>query len=223
MAKSEAPRPRRPCRPEDPDADAVARILDGHAAADELDRKYRQGLLNHAASSLHDRARAEAVVQDTLADAFNNVGTFQGRSSFFAWLYSIYKFRLLKEQKAVLVVAGREVEFDSPGQSDDVEDQGAARPQEADWITQIEQALTVSRQHTPERDHEQRERLLEVVKDVRELLTPQTREVFYLTMAGLSPGEIALVLKVSASDVRNHLKRGREVLKEKRDQRRSID
>jgi RNA polymerase sigma factor (sigma-70 family) len=221
MIENEASKPRGPCRPEDPDKEVVARILDGHEAARELDAKYRSGLLEHAASSLRDRDRAETVVQDVFVDAFNNVGTFLGRSSFFTWLYSLYKYRLLKEEKAVVVAYRREVGFksDSATRSGDAEDQAAAQPQEANWITQIEQAVTIGRQHAPEADHDGREQLLAVVGDIREYLSPQTKEVFFMVLAGLTPGDIARVLGVTEADVRGHLMRGREVLKEKRDRR----
>lgn len=221
MAENEARKRSGPCRPGDPDEEAVARILEGHKAAEELDAKYRAGLVTRAASLLHDRERARTVVEDTLADAFTRIGTFRGGSSFFNWVYSIFRFRLLKEQKAMAFAARREVGFGSesvPG-----EDRDEDPLQEADWITQIEQALTVGRQHTPEGDHEQRERLLEVVGDIRESLSPQTREVFYLIVAGLSSKEIARVLGTSEANVRNHVNRGREVLKAKRDERSGID
>jgi DNA-directed RNA polymerase specialized sigma24 family protein len=58
-----------------------------------------------------------------------------------------------------------------------------------------------------------------VIGDIREYLSPQTKEVFYLVLAGLTPGEVARVLGVTEANVRGHLKRGREVLKEKRDRR----
>jgi len=221
MVENETRKPRGPCRPGDPDEEAVARILAGRKAAEDLDAKYRSGLLEHAASSLRDRERAKAVVQGTMGDAWEKLGTFKGLSSYFSWLYGIYKYRLLAEQRAVKVAAGREKGFESDAadRSEDMEDQDAARPRESGWIDQIEQALTVGRQHTPEGDHEQRERLLEVVGDIRESLPQQTKEVFLLMLAGLSVGEIALLLKSSEANVRGHLMRGREVLKEKRDQR----
>jgi RNA polymerase sigma-70 factor (ECF subfamily) len=224
MAENETDRPRGPCKPGDQDEQAVARMLDGHTAAEELSKKYGGAFLKRALKLLHDSVRAEQVVQDTFVDAFNQLGTFKGQSSFFTWLYGIFKYRLLKERKAV-VAAGRAVPFESESasRSSDPEDQEAAQPQEAGWIDQIEQALTLGRQHTPEKDHEARVQLLAVVKDIREFLTPQTKEVFYLIVAGLSFGEIARVLDVSDANVRNHVKRGREVLKEKRDERRRVD
>ena len=226
MAESEDNKPHGPYQTGDPDKEAVARILDGHEASRELDAKYRSGLLEHAASSLRDRDRAEAVVQDTFVDAFNNIGTFEGRSSYFTWLYGIYKYRLLKERKAVVVTGKREVGLDAEGgapgaHSSDPESTRQRR--EDEWVSEIERALTIGRQHTPEADHAGRDRLLEVVKDIHEFLTPQTREVFYLIVAGLSFGEIARVLSTSDANVRNHLKRGREVLKAKRDERGEID
>jgi len=89
MTASEAEKPRGPCRPGDPDEEAVARIVAGHKAAEALDAKYRSGLLVHAASALHDRGRAAAVVKDTLDDVFNRIRKFRGGSSFFMWLYSL--------------------------------------------------------------------------------------------------------------------------------------
>jgi RNA polymerase sigma-70 factor (ECF subfamily) len=226
MAEIEANKPRGPCRPGDPDEKAVARMLDGHEAARELDKKYRGGLVNRASGLLRDRDRAETVVQDTLAEAFNQVGTFKGQSSYFTWLYGIYKYRLLKERKAVVVTGKREVGLDAEGgapgaHSSDPESTRQRR--EDEWVSEIERALTIGRQHTPEADHVVRDRLLEVVNDIHEFLTPQTREVFYLMVAGLSFGEIARVLDVSDGNVRNHVKRGREVLKAKRDERGEID
>ena len=224
MIESETEKPRGPCRPGDPDAEVVARMLGGHEAAKELDKKYRFALTNYAAKSLHDRDRAEVVVQDTLVDAFNNIGTFKGSSTFFTWLRSIFKYRLLKEQKAV-VAAGRSVGFESESatRSGDPEDQDAAQPRESGWIDQIEQAVTLGRQHTPEKDHEDRAQKLAVLKDIRESLTPQTKEVFYLLAADLSVGEIAHLLGTSDANVRNHVKRGREVLKVKRGERGRVD
>jgi DNA-directed RNA polymerase specialized sigma24 family protein len=62
-----------------------------------------------------------------------------------------------------------------------------------------------------------------VVKDIRESLSPQTKEVFYMTLAGLTPGEIAHLLGVTEANIRGHVMRGREVLKSKRDLRGRID
>jgi RNA polymerase sigma factor (sigma-70 family) len=200
-------------------------MLGGHEAAEELDRKYRRSLLGHAMKSLHNCDQAERVVEATFADAFNELRTFKGQSSFFTWLYGFFGHRLQRERAAVLVSARRDVSFEeeSATRSGDPEDQDAARPREAGWIDQIEQAVTVGRQHTPEKDHEARERVLEVVKDIHGSLPEQTREVFYLQMVGLSTGDIARVLGSSDANVRNHVKRGREVLKQKRDERSSID
>ena len=221
MIESATEKPRGPCRPGDPDEESVARMLAGHAAAEVLDKKYRGSFVEHAMKSLRNRDRAERVVEDTFSDAFTQLRNFRGQSSFFTWLYGILRNKLLNEHRAVAVAARREVDFESESaaRSGDPEDQAAAQPQESGWIDQIEQAVTLGRQRTPEKDHEARDRLLEVVNDIHELLTPQTREVFYLVVAGLSFGEIARVLNTSDANVRGHVKRGRAVLKEKRDGR----
>lgn len=221
MIESETEKPRGPCRLGDPDEESVTRMLDGHAAAEVLDKKYRGSFVEHAMKSLRNRDRAERVVEDTFSDAFTQLGNFKGQSSFFTWLYGILKHKLLNEHRAVAVTARREVDFESESaaRSGDPEDQAAAQPQESGWIDQIEQAVTLGRQRTPEKDHEARDRLLEVINDIHELLTAQTREVFYLVVAGLSCGEIARVLGTSDANVRGHVKRGRAILREKRDGR----
>jgi len=223
MTENETEKPRGPCRPGDPDEESVTRMLDGHRAAEELDEKYRGGLLDHATKALHSLERASRVVEDTFVDAFNSIGTFRGRSTFFTWLYCIFKSQLLKEQRARAVAARREVDFESETAADSADPEGpdASRSNESGWLDQIEQSVFTGRQHTPEKDHEARERLLEVVKDVREALPPQTRDVFLLIVAGFSFGEIAAVLGTSEANVRGHVKRGRAVLKERRDGRKT--
>jgi len=223
VIESETEKPRGPCRPGDPDGKSVTRMLAGHTAAEELDRKYRGGLLDHAAQALHSLERARRVVEDSLADAFNNIGTFRGQSTFFTWLYCIFKNRLLREQRTRAVAARREVDFESETTADsaDPDEPDASRPNETGWLDQIEQSVFTGRQHTPEKDHEARERLREVAKDIHELLPPQTREVFQHILAGFSFGEIAQVLGTSEANVRGHVMRGRAVLKEKRDGRKA--
>jgi RNA polymerase sigma factor (sigma-70 family) len=196
-------------------------MANGSQAAEELVKKYQGAFTNRAASVLGDRGRAVVVVQDTFVAAFNGLDKFRGESKFFTWLYRIFNNRLLGERKAVTVAARREVSFEgeSATRSGDPESQDPARPREADWIDQIEQAVTLGRQHNPEKDHEARDRLVEVTKDIHECLPEQTERVFYLKMAGLSTSEIAHVLRTSDANVRNHVKRGRAVLKQKRDER----
>jgi len=200
-------------------------MLDGHQAAEELFKKYQGGFTNRAASVLGDRDRAVAVVQDTFVDAYNGLAEFRGESKFFTWLYRIFSNRLLRERKTVAVAARRDVRFEDETAtgSGDPESQAPARPREADWIDQIEQAVTIGRQHTPERDHAVRQSLTEVAKDIHESLPEQTREVLYLKLLGLANDEVARILDTSDANVRNHMKRGRDVLKEKHNERSGID
>jgi RNA polymerase sigma factor (sigma-70 family) len=218
MTETDAVRTRGPCRAGDPDAEAVARMLAGDAAARELDAKYRAGLVEHAESILHDRARAEAVAQDSLADAFTRVGTFSGSSTFFTWLYGIYKYRLLKESKAAAARDAREVAADEPAGSS-AAGAGGRQRYEDDWVSAIERAVTIGRQHTPETDHDVRAQLVAVVADVRRALPPATREVFYMLLSGMSNAEIARVTGTTEANVRGHLRRGRQVLRKLRDGR----
>jgi RNA polymerase sigma-70 factor (ECF subfamily) len=65
-------------------------VLDGDNTSFELIlRRYNQRLFRVARSLLGDDAEAEDVVQDAYLRAYQNLGRFEGRSSFSTWLTKI--------------------------------------------------------------------------------------------------------------------------------------
>jgi RNA polymerase sigma-70 factor (ECF subfamily) len=68
----------------------LAAALQGSADEfNELTEPYRRELRVHCYRILGSLAEAEDMVQETLLHAWKRLGTFQGRSSFRAWLYKI--------------------------------------------------------------------------------------------------------------------------------------
>ena len=72
------------------DARAVARARDGdHAAFRELVERYQGRALGLALRVLRDEEMARDVVQDAFLKAYGSLDRFEGRSSFYTWLYRI--------------------------------------------------------------------------------------------------------------------------------------
>ena len=64
--------------------------MDGDAEAfGNLVRKYQDRLFNSMVHQLRNESVAEDVVQEAFLAAFNRLETFQGKSSFYTWLYRI--------------------------------------------------------------------------------------------------------------------------------------
>ena len=74
----------------DIDAVYVRRVQDGDVAAfDFLVHKYRERLFSIVYNLTSNREDSADLVQESLIKAFSSIGRFQGKSSFFTWLYRI--------------------------------------------------------------------------------------------------------------------------------------
>jgi len=72
------------------DEELVARALaDDRAAGDELVRRYQGRVYSLVYHMVGNREDAEDLVQDIFIRAFRNLGSFQGRSRFYTWIYRI--------------------------------------------------------------------------------------------------------------------------------------
>ncbi len=56
---------------------------------DWLIKKYRERLFSVAYNLVSNREDASEIIQDAFIKAFRSIGKFQGKSSFFTWLYKI--------------------------------------------------------------------------------------------------------------------------------------
>lgn len=83
----------------------IARTLGGEADAfTPLLLKYKEPLFELASRILRNRAEAEDVLQDAFVDAFRHLQSFNHRSRFSTWLYSIVLNRIrnhLRHNKVV--------------------------------------------------------------------------------------------------------------------------
>lgn len=74
----------------DVDMAHVARVQSGDVAAfDFLVRKYRERLFSIVYNMTSNREEAADLTQEALIKAFRSIERFQGKSSFFTWLYRI--------------------------------------------------------------------------------------------------------------------------------------
>src|SRR5512133_483988 len=72
------------------DKEIIQRVLDGDTAGFELImRRYNRRLYRVARTVLRNDADAEDVVQDAYLRAYENLGRFEERGSFSAWLAKI--------------------------------------------------------------------------------------------------------------------------------------
>jgi RNA polymerase sigma-70 factor, ECF subfamily len=72
------------------EAELVARAQAGDVGAfEQLSSAYADRLFMMLLRLLGDRAEAEDVVQEVMLRAWQGIGRFQGRSSYFTWLYRI--------------------------------------------------------------------------------------------------------------------------------------
>jgi RNA polymerase sigma-70 factor (ECF subfamily) len=70
--------------------DLISRSVSGDAAAaDALLDRYKDDVYNIVRRMVDDRETVEDIVVEVLAEAYQSLGTFKGRSAFRTWLYRI--------------------------------------------------------------------------------------------------------------------------------------
>jgi RNA polymerase sigma-70 factor (ECF subfamily) len=175
---------------------AAARAGDESAFA-ALTQRYRPELQVHCYRMLGSFEDAEDVVQETFLRAWRRRGTFEGRSSFRAWLYGIATHASLDAvaQKRRRATAGSEVLWLQP-YPDRLLDAAAPREDEPDAVVvtkeTIELAFLVAIQH----------------------LGPRQRAVLILRdVLGWSAKESATLLETTVDSVNSALRRARSTLK----------
>lgn len=78
----------------------VSRCLDGDASAfRQLYDRYAQAMYNTALRILNSKADAEDILQEAFADAFQNLRSFENKSTFGAWLKQIVVYKSINYLK----------------------------------------------------------------------------------------------------------------------------
>jgi RNA polymerase sigma-70 factor, ECF subfamily len=182
---------------------AAARAGDESAFA-ALAERYRPELQVHCYRMLGSFEDAEDLVQETFLRAWRRRGTFEGRSSFRAWLYGIATHASLDavEQKRRRATAGAEVLWLQP-YPDRLLDAAAPREDEPDAVVvtkeTIELAFLVALQHLPPT-----QRAVLIVRDV----------------LGWSARETAALLETTVAAVNSALQRARATMRKRLPERR---
>lgn len=129
--------PARAGAPDEPsDAEAVARAREGdHEAFRVLVERYQGRAFRLAARVLRDEERARDVVQEAFLKVYGALRRFEGRSSFYTWLYRVVMNLCLDlRRREAREAKGREVEWSdetSPGWEDaEVDPPGAPHAEE---------------------------------------------------------------------------------------------
>ncbi|MCC6651206.1 MAG: sigma-70 family RNA polymerase sigma factor [Candidatus Eisenbacteria bacterium] len=91
---------------DDPESDA------GRAAARELFERYRERVYLWCARRVRNREEALDLAQDVLVSAFRALGSFEGRSRYSTWIFTIARNRCHRAMRAPSLVRDDEIEVD---------------------------------------------------------------------------------------------------------------
>lgn len=178
---------------EDPDAEVVRRVQAGDVEAfEELVRRHSRRVFGTLAGLIGNLDDVRDVTQDVFLKAFENIGSFQGRSKFSTWLTSI------------AVNTGRQLLRDrKPLEPLEEEDDEGFRPRQIQsWAENPEQLFAAS----------QRDELVRMAV----LRLPEKYRVVVLLrdIQQLSTEEAASALDLSIPALKARLVRGRLMLRE---------
>lgn len=100
------------------DDDLLAALREGAGpearrnAATELLLRYRDAVYLWCFRYTRDHDRAMDLSQDVMVSAWEKIGTFEGRSKFSSWLYSITRNRCIDASRKIDVLADEEITDD---------------------------------------------------------------------------------------------------------------
>jgi len=173
----------------------IRRAKAGDASAfAELVRRYSQRVYNLALRMMRNRQDAEDVLQETFLSAYEKIRDFDGRSTFYTWLYriavnaSLMKLRSKHYTKTFVPL-------------DDAETAELVKPVLVDWSQYpVDQLL----------DEEARNVMERAIQSLPDLY----RSVFVLRdLEQLSTKETARILGLSEDNVKTRLRRARLFLR----------
>jgi RNA polymerase sigma-70 factor (ECF subfamily) len=173
----------------------ISRAKAGDASAfAELVRRYSQRVYNLALRMMRNRQDAEDVLQETFLSAYEKIRDFDGRSTFYTWLYriavnaSLMKLRSKHYTKTFVPL-------------DDAETAELVKPVLVDWSQYpVDQLL----------DEEARNVMERAIQSLPDLY----RSVFVLRdLEQLSTKETARILGLSEDNVKTRLRRARLFLR----------
>jgi RNA polymerase sigma-70 factor (ECF subfamily) len=102
------------------DADLLVLVREGgdaaerQAAATELLLRYRDAVYLWCFRYTRDRERALDLSQDVMVSAWEKIGSFEGRSKFSSWLFSIARHRCIDASRRIDVLADEAISDEHP-------------------------------------------------------------------------------------------------------------
>lgn len=185
----------------DSDLPLINRIKRGDLEAfEEIVNKYQTRIYNLALNVLREEMDAQEVVQDIFLAVYSQIHTFEGRSSFYCWLYriavnqSLMRKRERKREEVHTPLGDYLPKFDAEGHH--------LSPVQ-DWSEQVEDVVM-------------REELMARLSVFIDELPELYKLAFYLVdIDGLKIEEAAGVLGSSVAALKSRLHRARLFLREK--------
>ena len=167
-------------------------------AVDELLRLYQGKIFNLAMSILKNESDAEEAAQDVFMTVIRKVGTFQGNSAFYSWIYRICVNTCLMRLRGKRRNETVSIEEFMPVFTDE----GMHASPMDDWSKEVERdALN--------------EELGQMIRKFTEELSEKYRVVFVLSdVEGLSNEETAKILGLTVPAIKSRLHRARLYLRE---------
>jgi RNA polymerase sigma-70 factor (TIGR02960 family) len=195
-------------------ADLISRARAGDGDAfRELTQPYRRELQVHCYRMLGSFQDAEDALQDTLLNAWQGLGGFEGRASLRTWLYRIATNRCLNARRSA---SRRPAEWNIP----QVEPPEPTRLGEVVWLEPFPDALlegAIDVPLGPEARYEQTESISLAFVTALQLLPPRQIAVLILRdVLGFRANEVAEMLDSTVESVNSVLKRARATLQRRR-------
>lgn len=119
----------------------------GRAAAEELFGRYDERVYAWCFRFCRDHDRALDLAQDAQFEAFRSLGSFEGRSRFSTWLFTVTRFCCLRSLRRPGLLCDETVEPDLlPGAGRPVEEEIAAREDDERMMALVREALDAREQ-----------------------------------------------------------------------------
>ncbi len=186
-------------------------VRDGDQAAfGELTDRYRHELRVHCYRMLGSRDDADDIVQETLLRAWRRRSTYQGRSTFRAWLYKIATNACLD-----LIAERRRVA--QPYRSAPLTGENTRPPTDVPWLQPMPDALlpSAASADTPAEAAIARETIeLAFLVAVQRLPATQRAVLITRDVLGWPAADTAALLDTSVAAVKSALQRARATLRE---------
>jgi len=176
------------------EADLVAQArMRNKQAYQILVERYQSRLLAAAIDIVHSRADAEDIVQNAFVKAYLSLSAFEGKSSFFTWLYRIVHNLAIDERRRRARHGGETVELESLVGHE------------------LANRVTVDGPY----DRVLRQQQAHAIAKVLNMITPDHRSVILLReVDGLSYDEISQALNISRGTVMSRLHYARKKLQQ---------